>query len=124
MSELTGTIAAIHDTQEIGTFTKREFWLKTEGDYPQTISIEFTKDKCSLLDAYAPGQQVKVYYNLRGREWTNQEGKTRVFNTIQGWKIEAVGEAPQGNYTGGTAKGEPTSFTPAGFPDDGDELPF
>jgi hypothetical protein len=120
MSELTGTITAIHDTQEIGTFTKREIWVKTEGDYPQTISIEFTKDKCALLDNYAPGQQVKVYYNLRGREWTSKEGQTRVFNTVQGWKIEALGEVarPEREPLGAASF---TGFPPAPSEED---LPF
>jgi hypothetical protein len=32
---------------------------------------------------------------LRGREWTNQQGETVYFNTIQGWRIsKAQTETP------------------------------
>jgi hypothetical protein len=30
---------------------------------------------------------VKIDINLRGREWTNPQGETVYFNTIQGWRI-------------------------------------
>ena len=36
------------------------------------------------------GQNVKVYINIRGREWTNQQGEIKYFNTIEGWKIEVI----------------------------------
>jgi hypothetical protein len=38
---------------------------------------------------------VKIDINLRGREWTNAQGETVYFNTIQGWRIAKLqAEAP------------------------------
>lgn len=91
--EITGTIIRIQDTQTFDSgFSKRALHLEIEpGRYPQIIELEFVKDKCSMLDSYAPGQEVKVDVNLRGREWTSPKGELRVFNTLQAWRIEDVG---------------------------------
>jgi len=66
--------------------------LTTNDKYPQVLSIDFTQDNCGLLDSYQLGQSVEVAYNLRGREWTNPQGETKVFNSIQGWKINEATE--------------------------------
>lgn len=39
------------------------------------------------------GQDVEVSFALRGREWTNDNGDVRVFNTLNGFRVEA-GSAP------------------------------
>jgi len=87
--EIQGRIKLIKDTQVISDkFSKR---VTTDGKYPQHILCEFTKDKCSLLDSYNVNQLVTVSVNINGREWTNKSGEVKYFNTIQAWKIEAVG---------------------------------
>ncbi len=93
MSELTGVIHTISDTQEVSpSFSKREFVLKEQSSpqYEQYIPLEFTQDKCSLLDNYKAGQTVKVNFNYRGRLWTNREGIEKCFLTLQAWRIEAM----------------------------------
>lgn len=94
--EVTGKVKVINPTQEVSaSFKKRELVVTTEEQYPQHILIEFAQDKCSLLDNYQVGQNVKVSINLRGREWVNPQGETKFFNSIQGWRIEKVqAEAP------------------------------
>ena len=88
--EITGTIKQIGQTQEFGAkgFTKRELVVITKDQYPQNILVEFVKDKCSLLDTFNTGDDIKVFINLRGREWTNDKGQVKYFNSIQGWKIQ------------------------------------
>ena len=91
-----GTIKRIEPIKEVSDkFKKQELILVVpDGQYEQTLSIEFQQDNVSKLDGFAAGQEVEVSINLRGREWTNPKDQTvRVFNTIVGWKIEAVGEA-------------------------------
>lgn len=39
------------------------------------------------------GQEVEVSFALRGREWTNENGDVRVFNTLNGFRVEG-GSAP------------------------------
>lgn len=94
--EVQGKLKMIGQTETFGSngFQKREAVVTTEEQYPQHILIEFVQDKCALLDAYKVGQSVKVGINLRGREWVNPEGETKYFNSIQGWRIDAVGNQP------------------------------
>ncbi|CAM3570926.1 hypothetical protein FSS13T_05340 [Flavobacterium saliperosum S13] len=96
--EVTGKVKVINAAQQVSaTFKKRELVVTTEEQYPQHIMIEFTQDKCDLLDSYRPGDAVKVSINLRGREWVNPQGETKYFNSIQGWRIEKMqAEAPAG----------------------------
>lgn len=90
-----GTIKQINDTQVISDkFRKRTLWLTTQDQYPQTIEIQFTQDKCDVLNSYQVGQEVDISINLRGNEWTNKEGVTKMFNTIEGWKINTVSNEP------------------------------
>lgn len=92
--ELSGKIRVINPTKQISaTFKKREIILTTEENYPQHISIDFVQDKCSILDSYKVGENVKVSINIRGKESVNKDGETKYFNQIQGWKIEKTDSA-------------------------------
>lgn len=96
--EVIGKIKLINETQTFGAsgFRKREMVVTTDEQYPQMIMIEFVQDKCDILNSYAVGQDVKVSINLRGREWINPEGVAKYFNSVQGWRIEALqAAAPQ-----------------------------
>jgi single-strand DNA-binding protein len=93
----TGIIAHIGSTQEVGNgFLKREFVLQIpDGNYSEKPKFELIKDKCTLLDAYAEGQEITVSFNLRGREYQGKDGKTMYFTNLQAWKIEgSAGQAP------------------------------
>jgi len=82
--ELKGKIKLIMDVQNFDSgFSKREFVVTTDEQYPQDIKLEFTKDKCSLLDQYAIGDEVNVQFNLRGNEYNG-----RYFVNLQAWRIE------------------------------------
>lgn len=87
--EVNGKIKVINPEQQVSaSFRKRELVVTTDEQYPQHILVEFTQDKCDLLNNYSIGQNVTVSINLRGREWVNPQGETRYFNSIQGWRIE------------------------------------
>ena len=90
--EIQGRVKQIFPSQTIGQngFEKRDLVIITEDIYPQTIIIQFTQQRCDLLDSLQVGQRVKVYVNIRGREWTSPQGEIKYFNTIEGWKIEFV----------------------------------
>ena len=92
--QVQGKIKIIGDVQTFGAdFTKRELVVTTDDQYPQLISIDFLKDKCDLLNSYKVGQSVNVSINLGGREWINQQGEAKYFNSVTGWKIEDVTQA-------------------------------
>ena len=88
--EVLGKIKLVGETEVFGAkeFKKRNLVVTTEDQYPQDIQIEFVQDKCSILDNYKNGQDVKIGINLRGREWVNDKNETKYFNSVQGWKIE------------------------------------
>jgi len=90
--EVQGKIKMIGETQTFGSngFRKREIVVTTEEQYPQHIMVEFVQDKTDLLNNYSVGQNVKISINLRGREWENPQGEIKYFNSIQGWRIEAI----------------------------------
>lgn len=118
--EITGKIKVLNETQNIGDkgFRKREVVITTDEKYPQHLLIEFTQDKCELLDNYAVGQDVKISINLRGREWINPEGVAKYFNSFQGWRVELLN-------TQETMSNPVPQTEPASFIDDPDnDLPF
>ncbi|WP_372757603.1 DUF3127 domain-containing protein [Mariniflexile sp.] len=124
--EVQGRIKMIGETQTFGGngFRKREVVVTTEEQYPQPIMVEFVQDKCDLLNSYKVGQQVKISINLRGREWVNPQGETKYFNSVQGWRIEALQAA---SADGNLPPVPPAdAFEPAGNlnEDDHDDLPF
>ena len=90
--DIQGKIKMIGDAQTFGSsgFRKRELVVTTEEQYPQHLMVEFVQDKTDLLNVFKEGQSVKVSINLRGREWVNPQGETKYFNSIQGWRIEAL----------------------------------
>ncbi len=123
--EITGKIKLIDETKTYGAkgFRKREVVIVTSEQYPQSILVEFIQDKCDLLNSFNVGQDVKISINIRGREWTNPQGEVKYFNSIQGWRIEALSQ-------GGEAELPPLdatdAFEAAGDLSDAepDDLPF
>lgn len=119
--EVQGRIKLINEETQVGsTFKKRELVVTTDESYPQHILIEFTQDKCDILNNYKAGDSVKVSINLRGREWVNPQGETKYFNSIQGWRIEKQDTSipPQTNHS---EKFEPTTNFKE---EEHDNLPF
>lgn len=119
MYQLTGKLRVKQQTQQVtDTFKKREFVITDESSqYPQHVLFQLIQDKCELLDAYNEGDEVKVSFNLRGREWTNpKDGQVRFFNSLDAWKIEGVG-MPTGAPMPETAMPQDLNEAP-------DDLPF
>ncbi len=92
--EAQGKIHEIFDTQQkTDNFKLREFVLEyQDGQYPQQIKFQLTQDRCSLLDHFSIGDEVKVAFSLRGRSYTNKEGKTMYFTNLNAVKLEAMND--------------------------------
>jgi len=93
--DITGRIRFIDETRTFGAngFRNRDIVVTTDEQYPQHIQIQFTQDKCDILNSYKVGEPVKVGVNLRGREWVNPQRETKYFNSVQGWRIERTAQA-------------------------------
>ena len=88
--EIKGKIKNISETVQISErFRKREFVVEyaSNPDYPQPLQFEMVQDRCELLDSFEVGQEVEIFFDLRGREWTNPQGQVKYFNTLQAWKL-------------------------------------
>ena len=95
MSKLkaTGSIYKIFETEKKSErFRVREFVLEIDDNpqYPQYVKFQLTGDRCEDLDGYKEGEQVTLSFDLRGREWTNREGKVLFFNALQVWEIQSL----------------------------------
>ncbi len=70
------------------SFQAREFVIEIQsGNFPQFIKFQLTQDRCSAIDPYSEGDQIKVYFDLRGREWND-----KYFTNLNAWKIDKTGE--------------------------------
>lgn len=92
MFKIKATVKRVGQTAQVSEkFSKRELVVEIADDkYPQVVSFEFTQDKCALLDGVMEGQEVEVSFALRGREWTNENGDVRVFNTLNAFRVEGM----------------------------------
>ena len=115
--ETTGKIYALFDTQQVTErFRKREFVLEL-GDnprYPQYVQFQLTGDRCENLDGFAVGEEVRVEFSLRGREWQSPRGETKFFNSLDVWALERMGDA---------AGAPPPAFDEPPPPND-EDIPF
>ncbi len=121
--DLNGKIKLIYDTQEFASgFKKREFVVTTQEQYPQDVKFEAIKEKVDLLDAYKPGDEVNVHFNIRGNEY---QGKYYV--NLQAWRLErgqgSASPEPKVAATQPTATGS-TPPPPPPSQEDEDDLPF
>jgi len=83
--KVTGKVVHVGEIETVSDkFKKRIIAVQTAGEYPQTVAVEFTQDKCELLDKYSVNEEITIYFNLRGREWNG-----KYFTNLNGWRIES-----------------------------------
>ena len=117
--ETTGKIHALFDAAQVTErFRKREFVLEMSDNpqYPQYVMFQLTGDRCENLDGFEVGQDVRVEFNLRGREWHSPRGETKFFNSLDVWTIAKA--------DGSGGRDEPPPFQDAPPPSDDDDIPF
>ena len=93
--DLKGELIKIYETKQVSEkFALREFVIETKDQYPQSIILQVSQEKCKVLDNYKLGDLVQVSINVRGRKWTDKNGQDRFFNTLEVWKITNESSAP------------------------------
>jgi hypothetical protein len=101
------------------SFRKREFVVEYSENpqYPEFVKFELTQDRCDIINAFKPGEEIEVWFNLRGRKWTDPKGEVKYFNSLQAWRIQqANADQP--------AKPESDQKEPEWLGGEGDDLPF
>jgi len=134
--EAVGKLHTIFETKQVSErFTKREFVIELADNpkYPQVVLFQLTGDRCSQLDDMKVGDQVRIEFSLRGREWRSPKGEVKYFNSLDVWKIEAA-RAGRGAGGGRRDSGDPRDMDAPpprmdeGFGDprigDAEDIPF
>jgi hypothetical protein len=131
--EITGKLIHKEDTQHVSErFQKREFVIELENErnsqWNDYIKIQLVQDRCDLIENIELQENIKVYFNLRGRKWENQ-GQVSYFTNLEGWRIEKVQpEQPAPPQQAGPAAFPPRTpeYGVADIPpaEDADDLPF
>lgn len=123
--EIEGVLHKVYDTEsKSSSFQTREFVITTEGTYPQFVKFQLTQDKCGIIDGYKEGEKIKVFFDLRGREW---QGK--YFTNLNAWKLEKMAMT-QASFSEAGMPSEPPVFDSFdaseknNFQADIDDLPF
>lgn len=92
--EISGKLIFKEETQHISNrFQKREFVIEVENDknpqWNDFVKVQLIQDRCDLLENIALNDNIKVYFNIRGRKWENK-GQTSYFTNLEGWRIEKL----------------------------------
>lgn len=96
--ELTGKLIAKYDTmQRSETFKTREFVIEKSDDIGGRTITNFVKFQCvqektNIIDRINIGDEVKVYFNIKGSKW-EKEGRTNYITNLDAWRIEQLLQA-------------------------------
>jgi len=85
------TRGKIHEFGEIFQFdekaSKRDLIVELSDwrsrSYVEYVRFEIMHNRYHLLKGLKIGDEVDVFFDIRGRGWTNKEGETKYFNTLQ-----------------------------------------
>lgn len=90
--EVIGKLHKKFATESRGTsgFQTRDFVLEImDGSYSQLVKFQLLKERCILLDNFKEEEEIKVHFDLRGREW---QGK--YLTSLNCWSlVHATGDA-------------------------------
>lgn len=124
--DISGKLHKVFPTEEkSASFRAREFVVDMpDGQYSQFVKFQLTQDRTTLIDAFKEGDEIRVHFNLRGREW---QGK--FFTNLDAWRIERAGDkqpVPAGADPFGDVSFPEVADAPPTFQDGGkdDDLPF
>lgn len=128
--ELTGKLVAKYDTvQRTETFKTREFAVeKTDEINGRTITnyvkFQCVQDKTAIVDKVNNGDDIKVYFNIKGSKW-EKDGKVNYITNLDAWRIEQILQ-PGNNSDTKTDNEfiEPLDTFSSAPPDAVDDLPF
>ena len=123
--EAVGKLLKKYDTEnKTQTFQAREFVIEMAGQYPQMVKFQLTQDRCAALDPFNEGDQIKVQFDLRGREWNG-----KYFTNLNAWRLEkgdapAAQEPPTPSFDNNFPSANDEPSMPAATTTNNDDLPF
>lgn len=125
--EITGKLLEKFDTiQRTESFKVREFIIEKSDDIngkiiTNLIKFQCTQDRTNIVDRVNEGDEIKVYFNIRGSRW-EKDGKVSYFNNLDAWRIEQILNA--GKAASDDDHLEPLDTFTSSSPEAIDDLPF
>ena len=126
--ELTGKLIVKYETmQRSETFKIREFVIEKTEDIGGRVITNFIKfqcvqDKTNIIDRINVGDEVKVYFNIKGSKW-EKEGRSNYFTNLDAWRIEQILQA-NNNTAAEDGHLEPLDTFSSSSSEALDDLPF
>ena len=116
--EITGTLVKKYEVETKGeSFRVRDFVIKANdgGQYDNFVKFQTTQDRTAIIDDMSEGDEIKVHFDLRGRQWQD-----KYFTNLNAWRVEAMaaGSAPTPS---GASNGGSNNSGPGNFPSANDE---
>ncbi len=127
--ELTGKLVAKYDTmQKSPTFKTREFAVEKTDDIGGRMITNYVKfqsvqDKVSIIDKVNIGDEIKVYFNIKGSKW-EKDGRINYITNLDAWRIEQILLSGADRSVTDNEYMEPLDTFSASSPDAIDDLPF
>ena len=127
--DLTGKLVAKFDTvQRSATFKTREFAVEKTDDIggrtvTNYVKFQSVQDKTTIIDKVNIGDEIKVYFNIKGSKW-EKDGKVNYITNLDAWRIEQVLHGGTDQPVIDTEYMEPLDTFSASSPEAIDDLPF
>ena len=108
-------------TNARGDWSKQEFVLEyQDGNYPaQVCFTSFGDEKIADLEKYQIGDEVKISFNIRAREYNG-----RWYNDIRVWRITPASQADSEPHQGRNLSPAPSLEDMPQEKDGEDDMPF
>ena len=123
--EITGKVIDVLPVNQVSDkFRKREFVVEKKETGGAAVFVDYIKfqlvqDKCDLINESFLGEEIKIWFNLKGNKW-ERDGKINYFTNLDAWKIEKT--SGQVREQASTASKELEDLPPE--IDDLSDLPF
>jgi len=127
--ELTGKlIAKFDEVQRTEKFKTREFAVEKSDDINGKTILNYVKfqcvqDKTTIIDRVNIGDEIKVYFNIKGSKW-DKAGVTNYITNLDAWRIEQILQPNAKNGPIDSEYMEPLDTFSASSSDAVDDLPF
>ena len=120
--EITGTLEKKYETETKGeSFRVRDFVIKANdgGQYDNFVKFQCTQDRTAIIDQFNEGDEIKVHFDLRGRQWQD-----KYFTNLNAWRVEAASTGGDSAPVANEAPGDFPSAQDAPVVEADDDLPF
>jgi len=93
--EFTGKLVVKFEVvQRSGSFKTREFVIEKTEDvngrsFTNFVKFQCVQDKTAMPDKFNIGDEVKVFFNIKGTKW-EKEGRTNYITNLDAWRMESI----------------------------------